>query len=169
MGEQYVLNSVGGVPLTEATLPSAAYNTIVGYYNHRYNNSVYASNIILTVNPSTHPNNTCSNPTEESYRSRNNTNISRQVESAKLTSIIASIKRLAAFLIVITVSAVGAIYVFDLFVAQPINLPTLLQQSFDIIIIVAFWLTAIFLLLKTKKSLTPHVGFGSNSASIRKH
>jgi small-conductance mechanosensitive channel len=75
-----------------------------------------------------------------------------------LTSIVASIKRLAAFLIVITVSAVGAIYIFDLFVAQPINLPTLLQQSFDVIIIVAFWLTAIFLLLKLKNLLTPHVG-----------
>jgi small-conductance mechanosensitive channel len=43
-------------------------------------------------------------------------------------------------------------------VAAPINLPMFVVQAFRIIIIMAFWLTAILLLRRAKPLMTPHVG-----------
>jgi small-conductance mechanosensitive channel len=43
-------------------------------------------------------------------------------------------------------------------VAAPINLPMFIVESFRIIIILAFWLTAILLLRRAKPLLTPHIG-----------
>ncbi len=56
------------------------------------------------------------------------------------------------------VLAISTIYIFDLFVAAPINLPMFVVQAFRIIIIMAFWLTAILLLRRAKPLMTPHVG-----------
>jgi small-conductance mechanosensitive channel len=75
-----------------------------------------------------------------------------------LVSVIRSVERLAAFLIFITALAISTIYIFDLAVAPPINLPMFVSQAVDIIIILAFWSTAILLLRRLKPLLTPHVG-----------
>ena len=72
--------------------------------------------------------------------------------------IIYSLKRLIDFLTFIVILAFSTIYIFDLFVAAPINLPMFMVESFRIIIILAFWLTAILLLRRAKPLLTPHIG-----------
>ena len=72
--------------------------------------------------------------------------------------IIYSLKRLIGFLTFIVILAFSTIYIFDLFVAAPINLPMFMVESFRIIIILAFWLTAILLLRRAKPLLTPHIG-----------
>jgi len=56
------------------------------------------------------------------------------------------------------VLSIGTLYIFDLFVALPINLPMFIAQSFRIIIILAFWLTAIMILRRVKPLLTPRIG-----------
>jgi small-conductance mechanosensitive channel len=75
-----------------------------------------------------------------------------------LAGIIDSLKRLAVFLIFVVILAISSIYIFDLFVAAPINLPIFIIQSLRIIIILAFWLTAIFLLRRVKSLMTPRIG-----------
>jgi small-conductance mechanosensitive channel len=75
-----------------------------------------------------------------------------------LTNLIRSLKRLTLFLTFITVLAVSAIYIFDLAIAIPINLPMFVAQAVDIIIILAFWLTAILFLRRLKPLVTPHLG-----------
>jgi len=75
-----------------------------------------------------------------------------------LPRIIYSLKRLIGFLTFIVILAFSTIYIFDLFVAAPINLPMFMVESFRIIIILAFWLTAILLLRRAKPLLTPHIG-----------
>jgi small-conductance mechanosensitive channel len=76
-----------------------------------------------------------------------------------LANAIRSLERLALYLTFITVLGVSTIYIFDLAVAAPINLPMFMAQAINIIIILAFWLTAIFLIQRRLKPLlTPHVG-----------
>jgi small-conductance mechanosensitive channel len=75
-----------------------------------------------------------------------------------LKGILNSLKKLAAFLIVIVVLAISAVLVFELYVAQPINLPTFFHQLVDIVIVLGFGLTALLLLLRAKSLLTPHIG-----------
>jgi len=54
--------------------------------------------------------------------------------------------------------AISVIYIFDLSVATPINLPIFLVQSVRIIIILAFWITAILLLRRVKPLMVPRIG-----------
>ena len=75
-----------------------------------------------------------------------------------LSSTLVSLKKLTAFMIVIVVLTVSTILFFELFVAQPINLPTFMLHIADIAIIFVFGLTAIYFLARTKKLLESHIG-----------
>ena len=75
-----------------------------------------------------------------------------------MTRIIHSIERLIGFLTFIVILAISTIYIFDLFVAAPIDLPMILRQSLKIILILFFGSTAILLLRRAKPLLTPHIG-----------
>jgi small-conductance mechanosensitive channel len=75
-----------------------------------------------------------------------------------LPTIIHSIERLIGFLAFIVILAISTIYIFDLFVAAPIELPMFLRESTRIVIILFFGLTAILLLRRAKPLLTPHIG-----------
>ena len=76
-----------------------------------------------------------------------------------MTRILGSLKKLAAFVFFIAVLAISTLLVFELLVAEPVNLPMFLRQLGQIIIIFAFWSTAIFLILRRLKPLlTPHLG-----------
>jgi small-conductance mechanosensitive channel len=69
-----------------------------------------------------------------------------------------SFKRFAIFLAFLIILGISAIYVFDLFVAAPINLPSFLIQAFRIILILGFWLTIILFLRQTKPFMTARIG-----------
>jgi small-conductance mechanosensitive channel len=75
-----------------------------------------------------------------------------------LPTIIHSIERLIGFLVFIVILAISTIYIFDLFVAAPIELPMFFRQSARIGFILFFGLTAILLLRRSKPLLTPHIG-----------
>ena len=75
-----------------------------------------------------------------------------------MVDIIGSLKRLVVFLAFIVILSIGALYIFDLFIAAPIILPTFTIQAFRIIIILVFWLSAILLLRRVKPIMTPRIG-----------
>ena len=79
-------------------------------------------------------------------------------ERVRLPKIIHAIERLIGFLAIIVILAISTIYLFDLFVAAPIELPMFLRQSVRIVFILFFGLTAILLLRRIKPLLTPHIG-----------
>jgi small-conductance mechanosensitive channel len=80
-----------------------------------------------------------------------------------LTGIIDSLKKLAAFLIFLVILAVSTIILFDLFVAQPINLPVLFRQTGDLVIVLAFSITVIVFLRRMKPLLAPHMGLQAST------
>jgi small-conductance mechanosensitive channel len=82
----------------------------------------------------------------------------RANEEKRLEGILNSLKKLAAFLILIVVLAVFTIAVFQFFIAEPTNLPLLLQRLGNITIIFCFSAVAIYFLTRTKKLLMPHIG-----------
>jgi small-conductance mechanosensitive channel len=69
-----------------------------------------------------------------------------------------SFKKFSIFLIFLVVLGVSTIYIYDLFIAATINLPSFLTQAFRIIIILGFWLTAILLLRQAKPFMTKRIG-----------
>ncbi len=75
-----------------------------------------------------------------------------------LAGIITSLKKLAVFLILIIVLAVSTILVFELFVAEPINLPIFLRNLGQITIVFGFSLTAIYFLSRVKILLMTRIG-----------
>jgi len=79
-------------------------------------------------------------------------------ERVRLPKIIHSLERLIGFLAIIVILAISTIYLFDLFVAAPIELPMFLRQSARIGFILFFGVTAILLLRRIKPLLTPHIG-----------
>lgn len=79
-------------------------------------------------------------------------------ERVRSPKIIHSIERLIGFLAIIVILVISTIYLFDLFVAAPIELPMFLRQSVRIVFILFFRLTAILLLRRIKPLLTPHIG-----------
>ncbi len=80
-----------------------------------------------------------------------------------MAGIIDSLKKLAVFLIFLTILAIGTVVVFDLFVAQPINLPALFRQTGDLVIVLAFSLAVIFFLRRIKPLLAPHMGLQAST------
>jgi len=75
-----------------------------------------------------------------------------------LAGLVNSFKRFAILLIFIVILGISTIYIFDLFVAAPINLPIFLIQTFRIILILGFWLTIILFLRQTKPFMTKRIG-----------
>jgi small-conductance mechanosensitive channel len=76
-----------------------------------------------------------------------------------LAGVFDSLKKLAAFLVFIAILAISTLLIFELLVAEPVNLPLLLRELGRIIIVLAFWLTAIFLIVRrVKPLLAPRLG-----------
>jgi len=75
-----------------------------------------------------------------------------------LDGLVDSFKRFAIFLTFLIILGISTIYIFDLFVAAPINLPLFLIQAFRIILILGFWLTIILLLRQAKPFMTKRIG-----------
>lgn len=75
-----------------------------------------------------------------------------------MAGILDSLKKLAAFLILIVALAVVTIFLFDFFVVGATNLNTFLMRVADISIIFFFAGIATYSLTRAKKLLTPHVG-----------
>jgi small-conductance mechanosensitive channel len=69
-----------------------------------------------------------------------------------------SFKKFAIFLTFLIILGISTIYIFDLFIAAPINLPTFLIQAFRIILILGFWLTIILFLRQAKSFMTARIG-----------
>jgi small-conductance mechanosensitive channel len=69
-----------------------------------------------------------------------------------------SLKRLVVFLIAIVILSISTLYIFDLFIAKPINLPMFIAQALRITIILVFWLTAILFLRHIKPLMAPRIG-----------
>ncbi|MGA2523747.1 MAG: hypothetical protein ABSF65_06290, partial [Candidatus Bathyarchaeia archaeon] len=69
-----------------------------------------------------------------------------------------SLKRLVVFLTAIVILSISTLYIFDLFIAKPINLPMFTAQAFRITIILIFWLTAILILRRVKPLMTLRIG-----------
>lgn len=75
-----------------------------------------------------------------------------------------SFKRFAIVLTFLIVLGLSTIYLFDVFVATPINLPVFFRQAFRIVLILGFWLLVLFLLQRAKPLLTAHLG--SRAATV---
>lgn len=75
-----------------------------------------------------------------------------------MAHVIQQLRRLIVFLILTLVLTVGTLYVFHQFVATPTSLPTLIDQSVRIIIIVVFWGAAIVIIRRFKPLMTQRIG-----------
>ena len=69
-----------------------------------------------------------------------------------------SFKKITIFLTLIIVLAISTIYIFDEFVASPINLPLFFTQTLRIIIILGFGLTVILVLRQSKSFMNTRIG-----------
>jgi len=81
-----------------------------------------------------------------------------------LLSIVSSVKKFVAGVAVLVALATGTILLYDSFVQVPINLPDFMDQSIRIVVIVAFWLTILFFINRSKPALAKH--FGDQPATI---
>ncbi len=75
-----------------------------------------------------------------------------------MADILDSLKKLAAFLIVILFLAVVTIVIFHFFIAEPTNLSIFLKQVGNISIILVFSLIVLYYLSHVKNLLSPHIG-----------
>jgi len=75
-----------------------------------------------------------------------------------LAGFVDSYKKFGIFLTFLVVLGVSTIYIYDLFIAATINLPSFLIQAFRIIIILGFWLTVILLLRQAKPFMISRIG-----------
>ncbi len=75
-----------------------------------------------------------------------------------MASLIGSFKRFGAVLIFLTILAVSTVYLFDVFLATPINIFAFSRESFRIIIIVGFWLVVLWLVRRAKSFMTSRIG-----------
>ena len=75
-----------------------------------------------------------------------------------MAGLVDSFKRFAIFLTFLVILGFSTIYIYDLFIAATINLPSFLIQAFRIIIILGFWLTIILLLRHAKPFMTTRIG-----------
>jgi small-conductance mechanosensitive channel len=69
-----------------------------------------------------------------------------------------SFKKFAIILIFLAVLSIGTVYLFDLFVAAPINLSIFSRESLRIILIVGFWLIILLFLRHAKPFMTARIG-----------
>jgi small-conductance mechanosensitive channel len=75
-----------------------------------------------------------------------------------LDGLVNSFKRFAVFLAFLVFLGIGTIYIFDVFIAAPIDLPFFIIQVFRIIIIIGFWLTIILFLRQAKPFMNARIG-----------
>jgi small-conductance mechanosensitive channel len=75
----------------------------------------------------------------------------------QLVSLINSFKKFAIFLTFLIVLGFCTVYLFDLFVAAPINL-FILREGFRIILIIGFWLAALLFIRRSKSFMTARIG-----------
>ena len=62
------------------------------------------------------------------------------------------------------VLAFGTIYLFDQFVAVPIDLPVFLEQALRIVLILGFWATVLLLLRRAKPFMAARIGSQASTA-----
>jgi len=77
---------------------------------------------------------------------------------------VASFKRFAIVLTFLTILGFSTIYLFDVFMAMPIDIPLFLRQTLRIILILGFWLLILYLLHRSKPVLTAQIG--AQAASV---
>jgi small-conductance mechanosensitive channel len=75
-----------------------------------------------------------------------------------LAGFVDSFKKFSIFLTFLVLLGVSTIYIYDLFIAAAISLPSFLTQALRIIIILGFWLTVILLLRQAKPFMTKRIG-----------
>ncbi|MGA2386202.1 MAG: mechanosensitive ion channel domain-containing protein [Candidatus Bathyarchaeia archaeon] len=75
-----------------------------------------------------------------------------------MANVASSLRRLFIYLITMLIVTIGALFVFHQFIASPISLSKLIEQAIDIIIIVAFWVTAIIIIRRFKPLMTQRMG-----------
>jgi small-conductance mechanosensitive channel len=75
-----------------------------------------------------------------------------------LLDLVNSFRRFAIILTFLIVLGLSTIYIFDLFVAAPINLPIFLRQAFRITLIFSFSLVTMLLLRRARPLLTTRIG-----------
>lgn len=80
-----------------------------------------------------------------------------------MAHVIRSFKRFVIYLIVTLALTIIVLYVFHQFVAQPISLSKLIEQSVEIIISVSAWLAAIIIMRRFKPFVTQRVGIQAST------
>ena len=75
-----------------------------------------------------------------------------------LAGLIDSFKKFTIVLTFLIVLGFGTVYLFDLFVAAPINLFTFSRETFRIILIVGFWLVILLFIRHAKSFMTTRIG-----------
>ena len=75
-----------------------------------------------------------------------------------MADLISSFKKFAIVLAFLTILGFSTVYLFDLFVAAPINVFAFSRETFRIILIVGFWLIILLFLRRAKPFMTSRVG-----------
>ncbi len=75
-----------------------------------------------------------------------------------MASLLSSIKKLAALILLIVIGAASTLLFFELFVAGPTNLPLFIERLIGISLVFLFTLAALFFLRRIKTLLTPRIG-----------
>jgi len=81
-----------------------------------------------------------------------------------LLSLVNSVKKFVAGIVLLVALAAGTLLLYDSFLQTPINLPDFLDQSIRIAVIIGFWLTILFFILRAKPLIAKH--FGDQPATI---
>ena len=71
---------------------------------------------------------------------------------------IASLQRLALYLIITLVLTIGTLFIFHQFIAEPISLSKLIEQAVEIIISLSFWAAAIVIIRRFKPLMVQRMG-----------
>ena len=81
-----------------------------------------------------------------------------------LSYIISSAKRFTIAVVLLAISSVGTLLLYDLFVQTPINLPDFVDEAIRIMVIVGFWLAILIVIRRSKTVIAHH--FGDQSATV---
>lgn len=76
----------------------------------------------------------------------------------QLVSFVNSFKKFSIILVFLIVLSLSTVYLFDQFVATPINVFTFSRETFRIILIVGFWLIILLFLQRAKPFMTVRIG-----------
>jgi small-conductance mechanosensitive channel len=75
-----------------------------------------------------------------------------------MAGLIDSFKKFAAIMAFIVVLAISTVYLFDEFIAAPLNVFAFSRETFRIILIIGFWLIILLLLWRAKPFMTARIG-----------